>query len=135
MIHRKAVLLPILMILSIQAVIGSMVYFAKQSDKITTYLTSETGTVAGASTSEIIDLSKEIPLVPGAEISGVDTSQNTASVTIDSSLPEEEIKTYYDDYMLLNNWEQINDNEYQKENRILKIEISDNIIRITLTRI
>lgn len=134
MITKKAVILPILVVLSLQGVIGSIMFYRQQSEKVTSYLTSETGKVAGASTSEIIDLSKEIPLVPGAEVSSIDTSQNIVSLTVESSLPEEEINTYYDDFMLLNGWTQISDNEYQKENKKLKIEVTGNIIKLTLIR-
>ena len=134
MIDRKAVIMPILVLLSVQGVIGSIIFFEKESDKIIDYLTLETGKVAGASTSEIIDLTKEIPIIPDAEISSVDTFQKSASVTLQSSFPEEEIKTYYDDFMLLNDWEQIDVNRYQKANRQLEIDITGNLIKLILTR-
>lgn len=135
MIFRKAVLLPILVILSIQGIIVSILYYQKQSEKISSYLTSETGKVAGASTQELLDLSKEIPIIPGATVASVDTSQNSASVTLDSPQPTNEIQTYYDDFMLLNGWKEVGDKDYQKDHRELKVEITDNIVKITINRI
>jgi hypothetical protein len=135
MINRKAVIMPILVLLSIQGVVGSIIFFEKKSEKITDYLTMETGKVAGKSTSKIIDLTKEIPMIPNAEIASVDTFQNSASVTLQSLLPEEEIRTYYDDFMLLNDWEQIGENNYQRNDKQLHIEITGNLIKLTLTRL
>lgn len=135
MIFRKAVMLPILIILSVQGVMGAILYFNKESDEISTYLTSETGKVAGASDTEIIDLSQEIPMMPNSEIASVDTSQKSISVTLESSLPQEEIESYYDDFMLLNDWIQIGENRYKKGNRELSIEITGNLVKVSLSRI
>jgi len=158
MIQRKAVILPILVILSVQAVIGSFLYFQYKSDKTDSYLTSELGRVAGISDSKVVDLTKEIPIIPEAEIISVDTShnegsgverrvtsqnegsgvkrrvtsQNSAAITVQSTLPQEEIETYYDDHMLLNGWNQTDENTYKKEDRELKIEITEDIIKLTL---
>lgn len=132
MIQRKAVILPILVIFSVQAVVGSFLYFQYKSDKTDSYLTAETGKVAGISDAKIIDLTKEIPIIPEADTISVDTSQNSASVTVQSNLPQEEIKTYYDDHMLLNGWNQTGENTYKKDNRELKVEITEDIIKLTL---
>lgn len=132
MIQKQAILLPVLTILSIQGIIASVIYFNDVSDQTNKYLVEESGRVAGVSSSNIVDLSLEIPMMPEAEIVTVDTSINSASVTLESKKNEEEIKTYYEDYMILNNWEQIGQNTYFKDEKTLTIEISENIIKLNL---
>lgn len=135
MIQRKAVIMPILVILSVQGVIGSILFFQKESDRLNSYLISETGKVAGIEDNKIVDLTKEIPIMPDAEIVSVDTSYTSAAITTQIDVPHEQIQTYYDDHMLLNDWVQTGTNIYQKDNKQLEIEITEDIVKLTLKQL
>lgn len=114
--------------------IFALINFQQSKSEITTSLsTQEDGLVAGVSQTGVTDLTNDIPIFPESEIASFTTTNNSAFVTLETNKPEAEIVAYYEDYLLLNNW--VNkDGKYFKDEKILDINISEGIIKITLTR-
>ena len=117
--------------------IYSFKFYESGTNEITSELekiATEQGSVAGIETkNELSDLTNQIPMFPNSEIAGVNKSNNQIFLTLETGATEDQIKTYYDDYFLTNEWESTENNTYTKNGKILKIDISKGVINITYT--
>ncbi len=118
----------------------SLMHFSNQTAKTQNQLAKlqelQNGSVAGAETKkpEVVDLTNAFPIIDNAEISDVRRSDKTISLTVISNKNYEEIKNFYDDYFFENGWQQIDDETYTKDNKTLRIMMSDKIIKMELTK-
>lgn len=92
-------------------------FFENSSSQIYSKISVEEGTVAGASNTSIKNITDRFPIIPGAEIVSVDTSNENTFVTLEADKTEEEIKKFY------------SENKIQND---VEVSISGNIIKVTL---
>jgi len=130
---KTKIIISALLILPIIGAILAIKTFQTSSEQIQTALANEVGKVAAAENINVNDLTKEFPIFPSAEIASIDTTNQNVSLTLESSKPLSEIQTFYNDYFLVNGWQLI-DGKYTKNNKKLKVEISENIIKLTLDK-
>ena len=130
---KTKIILSAILILPIIGTILAIETFQTSSKQVQTALANEIGKVAAAKTVKVVDVTKEFPIIPSAEISSVTSSNNRISLTLESTKSIEEIETFYIDYFFMNGWELV-DGKYKKENKSLTVEISENIIKLTLNK-
>lgn len=92
-------------------------------------LQEQIGRVAGA---EVKDLTGELPLLPNSEVVSVDSSNDQLSVTLETTQTQDAIRSFYDDYLYINNWENIEENKYERNQKVLTVDIWENIIKLHL---
>lgn len=119
-----------LLVVPIFMAIISAFYFNKSYNTVSNQIASSIGTVAGTQTNQPLEISKEIPIIPNSEISSIDTFNETTSITLTSNQSIQQIQSFYDDYLFLNNWIETEQHTYKKEDKILKIEYTENFIKI-----
>ena len=108
-------------------------FFHRQTNSINSLLTQKSGAVAGiTSEKKTKDLTNEVPIIPGSEISNIDTSNNEVDITLTTEQPKEEIDSYYEDYFYVNGWQQTGNNQYSKDNKTITYSYADKIIKLNL---
>ena len=127
---NKYLVLTALLITPLALAYYSHDFFKNSSEKVKSQIASEIGQVAGTSDVSVKNLTDDIPIIPDSEIVSVNTSNKKISVTLESLKSEDEIKSYYDDYFFINQWNEINKSLYEKDGKILSINISGTIIQI-----
>lgn len=125
----KLIIITILLATPIVAAYYAINYFEIKSNEIASNLEKD-GMIAGKTTSIITDITDEIPVIPNGEIVSVDRSNNTISMTISTNKSKDEIRSYYEDYFYLNNWEKTSDNQYLKDNKQMLIDFIDQVVKI-----
>lgn len=134
---KYSIIVALLLTSPIVAAFAAVIFFQNKYHEIDGELANQieelaTGTVAGAETKKVEDLTKELPILPNAEIISVDTSSQMVSVTLETTEPKEQAQTFYDDYLFLNGWERTDDGKYTKNNKLMSLSINENVIKITI---
>jgi heme/copper-type cytochrome/quinol oxidase subunit 2 len=89
--------------------------------------------VEGESTLKIPEtIIKDIPLLPGSEITSFDTSNETISFSVETNSKEQDIKKFYEEYFKKNAWKKTKPNTYQKDNKNIHYQIAGNIVKIVI---
>ena len=139
--YNVAIIL-VLIILPLIALVLSIYHFNKQTHISNSFISDlanrkeniENGTVAGAhTTSKVLDITNEFPIINNANITDVSRNKNTISITLESDQTYDEIKTYYDDYFFTNGWKEVKKNVFEKDEKTIELVISDNIIKLKLS--
>ncbi len=135
MSEKIAVILIITLLLT-PALLGvySYIFFNTSQDWKDLTLRKDAEVAGIADSAQIENLTKEIPLLPGSEIYSFTTSNNDINVIIEFSHKEEEVKSFYDDHFFKQNWQQIDKDIYQRNGKIVKLNISGNLIYISITK-
>lgn len=92
-------------------------FFKDSSKEVYSQIEKKEGSVAGVSTTSIRNISDRFPIIPGAEIVSIDTSNENTYVTLESNKTQEEIKKFYSE---------------SKINEDTEINIKGSIIKVIL---
>ncbi|TXI32195.1 MAG: hypothetical protein E6Q58_04265 [Niabella sp.] len=124
-------LITIALIVPLIAAIFTVVAFAQKGKQTLSALYEEK--VEGESTTKLPEsIAKDIPMLPGSEISSFDTSNETISLAIETNTKEADIKKFYDEYFKKNGWKRVKLNTYQKDNKSMNYQIAGNIVKIVI---
>jgi hypothetical protein len=112
-------------------------YFQKNASDIEVILANTNGEVAGVSkeNNKLNELSKNIPVVPGGDITSIDTSNGVTTLTLAPNQPAEQTKTFYEDYLFTNNWKTIDGKNFTKDDKNLNITYDENVVQLILSDI
>jgi hypothetical protein len=107
-------------------------YFNDKYSDVNNKLSDSLGNVAGTFDDKTKDITSDIPMLPSSEISNFDTSNGTVNMTLTFKIPEDQVKSFYQDYFFINGWKQIDTNKYEKDNKTILIEISPEFVKMTI---
>lgn len=128
----------LLIVLPVVSAFGTYVYFQNQSKNSSQQLTAqkdEEGSVAGAATQDVADITGLFPMYPNADIVNVDRSEEKTSLTLSSETSQQMIEDWYASFFLTNGWKRLeNPREYEKGMQRMTAEIRDGIIRLSVTQ-
>ncbi|PIR42892.1 hypothetical protein CO058_00885 [candidate division WWE3 bacterium CG_4_9_14_0_2_um_filter_35_11] len=116
---NKYLLITALLIIPFTLAYLSASFFENSSEKVYEQISKSEGLVAGASDTAVKNLTDQFPIMPGAEIVSVDTSNGNTFITLESDKSEDEIKKFYDQ------------SSFQKNEKV-EIDITENIIKVTI---
>lgn len=95
------------------------------------------GNVAGEqiqTAPEVLDLSNQIPMIPGSEILSVDRKNNEVYVVLQTDKSDEEIKNYYTNYFIENQWMNSINGYFEKDGNRIDYTSNNGIIQLKLTQ-
>ncbi len=136
----KHVFVVVLIIIPAVGLAFAINHFNKQATLINRQLSAlnekDQGDVAGAETEnkQILDITNEFPIIHNAEISDVSKNKDSILITLESTKDNKEIKTYYEDYFFTNGWQEIEKNTFKKDDKLMTLTITGNVIQLELTK-